>query len=915
MSHARSISVLIPTYQGEEFLERLLDALDRQRIDVPWDVLVVDSGSTDRTLEVLAERGPGLAVPLRVRGIDKVEFDHGDTRNLLAAESTGELLVFLTQDAVPMGDDWLARLAANFKDERVAAAYCRNVARPDADLLTRVFAEADPGYTVGRREVQLPADYDELGPHERRVLYNFNDVASAVRRSAWERHPFPRTWFGEDILMARALLEAGHTVVYDDAATVEHSHDFTPDQMRDRARIDGRFNAEWLDRTCVATLGDAATLAERQAVIDRAALETAGVGGAELERELVRAHALRTAAFEGLYEGGRSEHRYPTTGVLERGDLHVLMVVHGFPPDTWAGTEVYTLNLARELIRRGHRVTILARTPARDGVEEFSLVRDDFEDLCVWRLVNGLAYGSLRETYDEPRAVEAFRELLLRVRPDLVHFQHLIHTSVGLVREAQAFNLPTVIHLHDYWALCSRVQMIRPNGVRCDSNRGSGCFLCVQDVHLDHIERLHGLDRTHAAELDAVAAGERPGRVLGRPGFADLRARQDVVLDAYAAADLRVSPSRFLRETLLASGAFDPHTLLFSDNGMRTDHVRALEKRPNDEGRVRFGFVGSLVWYKGDTVMVEAMNQLAGERCVLNVYGDYRPDEDEHHAELRDLASADNVQFMGRFDNQRLSEVYAEIDVLIVPSVWVENSPITIHEAFLTHTPVVTSGIGGMAEYVRDGVDGLHFAVGDAGDLARVLKRFVDEPDLVEELSGNFMQVKTIEQNARETEFRYRGLCCRRRAARPTTLVDHEGVGSALRAGECDQQGADMLLLRPGAAAEYELEAAGPGQRTLQIDIFGLGAEEHLLLGGALTLDGAAVGSIASFTSAGEDGTHRFEFELELPPGARRLRIETAKGGLMSKAQHLRVKRVVVRGVADLGLRGLDATSVGGGMS
>ena len=901
MSHPRSISVLIPTFNGEEFLERLLASLAEQRIDCPWDLQVVDSGSTDRTLAILEDWSGRLGVPLRVLTIDPVEFDHGDTRNFLAAESGGELLCFLTQDAVPLGRDWLRRLAANFEDEQVAAAYCRNVARPAADLLTHVFSAGDPGYAEGRREVRLPDDYDDLGPHERRLLYNFNDVASAVRRSAWELHPFPRTWFGEDILMCRALLEAGHTVVYDDAATVEHSHDFSPEQMRARAQIDGRFNAEWLDRICVASAEDAATLVERQLTADRSALQAAGVEGADLERELTRARALRVAAFEGLFEGGQTAQRHPPTGVLERGDLHVLMVVHGFPPDTWAGTEVYTLNLARELIRRGHRVTILARTPSRKGVEEFVLVPDDYEELSVWRLTNGLQHGSLRESYDEPRAVAAFRELLLDVRPDLVHFQHLIHTSVGLVREAQAFNLPTVLHLHDYWSLCARVQMIRSDGVRCGENQGSGCFLCIGDVHLDRIERLRELDETHPEALEAVAAGGRPGRILGAPGFADLRARQAVVLEAYAAADLRVSPSRFLRSTLLESGAFDPHTLLFSDNGMRTDHVRAMAKQPDPGGRMRFGFVGSLVWYKGDTVMVEAMNLLAGKAAVLNVYGAFEPDTDEHHAELRELATAGNVNFMGRFDNQRLSEVYAEIDVLVVPSVWVENSPITIHEAFLTNTPVVTSGLGGMAEYVRDGVDGLHFEVGDALDLARVLKRFVDEPELVAELSQDFMQIKTIEQNARETEFRYRALCCRRRPARATTLVDREGIETLSQVGECGQQGADMLLLRPGSAAEYDLAQAGSGARTVDVHIFALGTEPDLLLGAVVTLDGAPLGVIEDFTSSGEDATRRFSFEAEFDAAPGRLRLETSAGGLLKTGRHLRVLRVQVRGVPELG--------------
>src|SRR6185503_6784169 len=155
--------------------------------------------------------------------------------------TSGDLLVYLTQDAIPTSPTWLATLATNFDDPRVAAAYCRNVPRAEADVLTRVFSENDPGYAPGRRETRIEdrAAYERMSPIERRLLYNFNDVASAIRREVWELHPFPRTSFGEDVLMARALLEAGFTVVYDDRATVEHSHDYGPAETRARAEIDG----------------------------------------------------------------------------------------------------------------------------------------------------------------------------------------------------------------------------------------------------------------------------------------------------------------------------------------------------------------------------------------------------------------------------------------------------------------------------------------------------------------------------------------------------------------------------------------------------------------------------------------------------------------------------------------------------
>ena len=118
----RSISVLMPTWNGEEFLERVLARLAAQRCPLPWDMLVIDSGSADRTLAILESWRARLGVPLRVEHLHNSAFDHGDTRNLLAAESRGDLLVYLTQDAIPSGPEWLAQLASNFEDPLVAAA-------------------------------------------------------------------------------------------------------------------------------------------------------------------------------------------------------------------------------------------------------------------------------------------------------------------------------------------------------------------------------------------------------------------------------------------------------------------------------------------------------------------------------------------------------------------------------------------------------------------------------------------------------------------------------------------------------------------------------------------------------------------------------------------------------------------------
>ena len=329
-----------------------------------------------------------------------------------------------------------------------------------------------------------------------------------------------------------------------------------PDEMRSRARIDGQFNAEYLDRICVGSAADVRTLVERQLEQDRAGLIASGLQGAVLEGELSRARDLRVAAFEGLHDGGLSTQRFGSSKMLESTQLHILYVVHGFPPDTWAGTEIYTYNIAKEMERRGHRCTILHRVPAEKsladgGPADFSVEEGEFQGLRVLRWTHRLEHASLRASYQHDGAEQSFQRLLNQLDPDLVHFQHLIHTSAGLVHVARQHGLPTIVHCHDYWALCARVQLIRPDGQRCDGNQGSGCFPCVKERWpgmIEPLSRLGGQAGPLLASLEHELDRERGPLVSlasKLSGFGDLDARHRYVTEAYAAADLRISPSRF----------------------------------------------------------------------------------------------------------------------------------------------------------------------------------------------------------------------------------------------------------------------------------------------------------------------------------------------------------------------------------
>ncbi len=213
------ISIVVPTLNGAATLPALLDAIEALR-PLP-EVLFVDSGSTDGTLELLARRGH------RVLGVPAGQFNHGATRNLGIAATRGELVVLTVQDAAPR-PSWLAALRAPLDaDPRVAGSFARQVPRPDASAVTRRCLEGYVGTAPISRVVEIddPARFEALAPMARYETCVFDNVCACVRRSVWAVHAFPITPIAEDVEWARTVLLAGHRLAYAADAVVEHSHE------------------------------------------------------------------------------------------------------------------------------------------------------------------------------------------------------------------------------------------------------------------------------------------------------------------------------------------------------------------------------------------------------------------------------------------------------------------------------------------------------------------------------------------------------------------------------------------------------------------------------------------------------------------------------------------------------------------
>jgi glycosyltransferase involved in cell wall biosynthesis len=226
--------------------------------------------------------------------------------------------------------------------------------------------------------------------------------------------------------------------------------------------------------------------------------------------------------------------------------------------------------------------------------------------------------------------------------------------------------------------------------------------------------------------------------------------------------DLFVAPSPALAREFIDLG-IEPARMRVSDNGFdvwRDDGERVggavpLPGRVGTRDRpLRLGFVGTIVRHKGVHVLIEAMREL-GERVDAQVFGsmDTFPD---YAVTLRAAADGLPVRFSGAFEPGRVRDIYAAFDVLVVPSVWIENSPLVIHEAFMAGVPVVASRIGGIPDLIQDGTNGLLFEPASAPSLAAAIRRLLDDPSLLARLQAQRTRVKSIAENATEWDGFYR---------------------------------------------------------------------------------------------------------------------------------------------------------------
>jgi glycosyltransferase involved in cell wall biosynthesis len=299
--------------------------------------------------------------------------------------------------------------------------------------------------------------------------------------------------------------------------------------------------------------------------------------------------------------------------------------------------------------------------------------------------------------------------------------------------------VPAVATLTDFFGFCYNNRLEAADGSPCagPNRTRANCVAC----HLKAAAQAnpHGKARlvaraswvssaALALTMVAYVPGSRKTR-LGRMVH-DLRMRPAILHACYRNYRAVMAPTRFLRDAYVANG-FD---LRWFDVRFGIDISRERKPRRAPGTPVSFGFIGQLAPHKGPDLLIDAFTRLPRGSSRLLIYGpeDQAP---AYTSALKRAAAGHAISFLGTFPSEKMAEILAGLDVVVIPSRWHENSPLVLLGALATHTPVAVSDVAGLTEFVDEGRSGFRFTLGSVDDLARVLGRFVDDPTLAPTMS------------------------------------------------------------------------------------------------------------------------------------------------------------------------------------
>lgn len=389
--------------------------------------------------------------------------------------------------------------------------------------------------------------------------------------------------------------------------------------------------------------------------------------------------------------------------------MRILHLVHQYAPHYVGGTELYTQAIAEAQVAMGHETAVFCPSPAPPTHTPYELTQE--EECSVYRVPIGQrsrlkVFGDI---FWQNKLAEGFTAVLNEYQPDLIHIQHLMGFPLHLITNLPS-SQPYIVTLHDYWYVCANGQLIANDTNQTCSGPAPNYYNCSRC---------------------ALARGGWPTIVSAAPLLSPvMRYRNQQLRVVLSRARRVIAPTAFVQQ-LYTSQNIPTDNMQVVRHGIAVptaEIARLRATKPYAPQRpLRVGYVGSIAWQKGVHLLVEAVRTLPPQEIRLSLLGSLT-DFPDYVALLKQMGAQENIHFVGRVSRQQLWDNLVNLDVLVLPTLWYEASPLIIDEAFAIGLPIVAAHIGAMSEKIRDNIDGRLFPPNQVEALRTILSDLITTP-------------------------------------------------------------------------------------------------------------------------------------------------------------------------------------------
>ena len=392
--------------------------------------------------------------------------------------------------------------------------------------------------------------------------------------------------------------------------------------------------------------------------------------------------------------------------------MHILKIIHGYPPNYNAGSEVYSQSICNELSKH-HKVSVFTREENPYSVD-FGIRHQNANDNLNFYFANN---PQGKDGYRHKQLDDNFAKLISEIKPEIAHIGHLNHLSTGLVEELNKQKIPIVFTLHDFWLMCPRGQFLT-RGIGKEHNfqlcSGQEDRKCASDCYRVYFS---GSEQDEAPDIENWSSWTHKRMI-------ETKAIIDKV-------DLFLAPSNYLRNRFVNEFAVPENKIIYLDYGFPTEYLTQTENL-KEKTNFTFGYIGTHITSKGVNQLIDAFREIE-EPATLKIYGRHNG-QSTNALKLLAATSKNKIEFVGEYINHNLAnDVFSNVDCIVVPSIWAENSPLVIHEAQSCKVPVITADFGGMKEYVQHKVNGLLYEHRNTNSLKKQLRFAIANPNLLKQ--------------------------------------------------------------------------------------------------------------------------------------------------------------------------------------